>query len=77
MMSDTTQTAYLAGGCFRGMKDLVRRIPGVLETEVGYSGGDVPRAQGTGDKLFETNISTGVGSPKSLSCQASLPMAHL
>jgi methionine-S-sulfoxide reductase len=34
------QTAYLAGGCFWGMEELVRRIPGVIETEVGYTGGD-------------------------------------
>ena len=39
-----SQTAYLAGGCFWGMEDLVRRIPGVLDTEVGYTGGDVPNA---------------------------------
>lgn len=38
------QTAYLAGGCFWGMEELVRLIPGVLETEVGYSGGDTPNA---------------------------------
>jgi peptide-methionine (S)-S-oxide reductase len=43
-MSDTTQTAYLAGGCFWGMEELVRQIPGVLETEVGYTGGEVPDA---------------------------------
>jgi len=40
----TTQTAYLAGGCFWGMEELVRQIPGVLETEVGYTGGDVQNA---------------------------------
>lgn len=34
------QTAYLAGGCFWGMEQLVQRIPGVIETEVGYTGGD-------------------------------------
>jgi methionine-S-sulfoxide reductase len=38
------QTAYLAGGCFWGMEELVRQIPGVLETEVGYTGGDTPDA---------------------------------
>jgi peptide-methionine (S)-S-oxide reductase len=42
--SSKSQTAYLAGGCFWGMEELVRQIPGVLETEVGYSGGDVPDA---------------------------------
>ncbi len=39
-----TQTAYLAGGCFWGMQELMRQIPGVLETEVGYSGGSTPDA---------------------------------
>jgi methionine-S-sulfoxide reductase len=43
-MTDVNQTAYLSGGCFWGMEDLVRKIPGVLETEVGYTGGDVPDA---------------------------------
>jgi methionine-S-sulfoxide reductase len=38
------QTAYLAGGCFWGMEELVRLIPGVQETEVGYCGGDTPDA---------------------------------
>ncbi|WP_435626553.1 peptide-methionine (S)-S-oxide reductase MsrA [Candidatus Ferrigenium straubiae] len=42
--TETRQTAYLAGGCFWGMEELVRRIPGVLETEVGYTGGDTPDA---------------------------------
>lgn len=40
----TTETAILAGGCFWGMQDLIRRTPGVLSTRVGYSGGDVPNA---------------------------------
>ena len=46
-MTDNTkhQTAYLAGGCFWGMEELVRRIPGVLETEVGYTGGNTPDAR--------------------------------
>ena len=35
----TTETVYLAGGCFWGMEDLLRKIPGVLETEAGYTGG--------------------------------------
>ena len=35
----TTETVYLAGGCFWGMEDLLRKIPGVLETESGYTGG--------------------------------------
>jgi peptide-methionine (S)-S-oxide reductase len=43
-MSDTTETAVLAGGCFWGMQDLIRRRPGVLTTRVGYTGGDVPNA---------------------------------
>jgi methionine-S-sulfoxide reductase len=43
-LTDTTETAYLAGGCFWGMEELVRQIPGVLETEVGYTGGDTPDA---------------------------------
>jgi methionine-S-sulfoxide reductase len=42
--TDTRQTAYLAGGCFWGLEELVRQIPGVLETEVGYTGGDTPDA---------------------------------
>jgi peptide-methionine (S)-S-oxide reductase len=43
-MSTNTETAILAGGCFWGMQDLLRRYPGVLSTRVGYSGGDVPNA---------------------------------
>ena len=35
------QTAILAGGCFWGMQDLIRRRPGVLDTVVGYTGGEV------------------------------------
>ena len=38
------QRAVLAGGCFWGMQDLIRKREGVLSTRVGYSGGDVPHA---------------------------------
>ena len=43
-MSDATEKAILAGGCFWGMQDLIRRRPGVVSTRVGYSGGDVAQA---------------------------------
>lgn len=43
-MAQSTETAILAGGCFWGMQDLIRRLPGVLSTRVGYTGGEVPNA---------------------------------
>lgn len=43
-MSEKTERAVLAGGCFWGVQQLVRRLPGVAATRVGYSGGEVEHA---------------------------------
>ncbi len=43
-MSDNLERAVLAGGCFWGMQDLIRKLPGVASTRVGYTGGVVPNA---------------------------------
>ena len=65
-MTDVTQKAVLAGGCFWGMQDLIRKRPGVLSTRVGYCGGDVANAtycnHGTHAEtieiLFDPNVTT-------------------
>jgi peptide-methionine (S)-S-oxide reductase len=43
-MTQNSEKAILAGGCFWGMQDLIRTRPGVISTRVGYAGGDVPNA---------------------------------
>ncbi|MBW5437574.1 peptide-methionine (S)-S-oxide reductase MsrA [Bradyrhizobium canariense] len=59
-MAATTERAILAGGCFWGMQQLVRRLPGVVSTRVGYSGGDVKNAtyskHGTHAEAIEITI---------------------
>lgn len=54
------ERAVLAGGCFWGMQDLIRKLPGVISTRVGYTGGDVPnatyRSHGTHAEGIEINF---------------------
>ena len=69
-MTAGTETAILAGGCFWGMQDLIRKRPGVLSTRVGYSGGDVPNAtyrnHGTHAEALEVVFDPGVMSFRDL-----------
>ena len=40
---ENLQSAYLAGGCYWGLEDLIRKIPGVFDTNVGFSGGHIKK----------------------------------
>ncbi|WP_209724431.1 peptide-methionine (S)-S-oxide reductase MsrA [Duganella sp. 1411] len=63
-MMMTIEKAILAGGCFWGMQDLIRKMPGVESTRVGYSGGDVANAtyrnHGTHAEAIEINFDPSV-----------------
>jgi peptide-methionine (S)-S-oxide reductase len=64
------ERAVLAGGCFWGMQDLIRKHPGVLATRVGYSGGDVSdatyRNHGTHAEAIEVLFDPAILSYRSL-----------
>lgn len=64
------QRAVLAGGCFWGMQDLIRKQPGIISTRVGYTGGDVPdatyRNHGTHAEGIEITFDTEVTSYRNI-----------
>ncbi len=65
-----SERAVLAGGCFWGMQDLIRKHPGILSTRVGYTGGDVTNAtyknHGTHAEGIEVNFDPAVLSYREL-----------
>lgn len=69
-MSQTTETAILAGGCFWGMQDLIRHVTGVLRTRVGYTGGEISnptyRNHGNHAEAIEVIFDPGVLSYRAL-----------
>ena len=66
----TSERAVLAGGCFWGMQDLIRKLPGVLSTRVGYAGGDVDNAtyrnHGSHAEAIEINFDPALTSYRAL-----------
>jgi peptide-methionine (S)-S-oxide reductase len=64
------ERAILAGGCFWGMQDLIRKLPGVTSTRVGYTGGDVINAtyrnHGSHAEGIEISFNTDVVSFRSI-----------
>ncbi|TWX67901.1 peptide-methionine (S)-S-oxide reductase MsrA [Colwellia demingiae] len=66
----TIERAILAGGCFWGMQDLIRKLPGVTSTRVGYTGGDVINAtyrnHGSHAEGIEISFNTDVVSFRSI-----------
>jgi peptide-methionine (S)-S-oxide reductase len=66
----TAEKAVLAGGCFWGMQDLIRKRPGIISTRVGYTGGDVPNAtyrnHGTHAEAIEISFDPAVTSYREL-----------
>jgi peptide-methionine (S)-S-oxide reductase len=69
-MTETTERAVLAGGCFWGVQELFRKLPGVVSTRVGYTGGDVPNAtyrnHGTHAEAIEITFDPAVTSYREL-----------
>ncbi len=69
------ETAVLAGGCFWGMEDILREIPGVVSTEVGYAGGTLERPRYEDVKTGKTGHAEAVRvifDPKQLSYETLL-----